>query len=129
MMTIKSGVYVLVNNSSISYGKDLTLEDEKSLWVAYVREVRSFLGSEPTPTYSLVDWMYWPHQLPDGAEDYHGEQELVASTWQDIIDIETVSNTVDVTYWYELYKVPEGRYWRQTFYFERKTLSVSVRVI
>jgi len=31
MMTIEPGVYVLVNHSSISYGKDLTLEDEKKL--------------------------------------------------------------------------------------------------
>lgn len=127
MMTIKPGVYVLVNHSSINYGKDLTLKDEKKFWVAYVREIRSSLGSEPT--FLMVEWMYWPHELPKGAENYHGKRELVASTWHDIIDVETVSNTVDVTYWHEKYKVPEGWFWRQTYYPESRTLSVSMRVI
>jgi len=125
-MTIKPGVYVLVNYSSVEYGEKLTLEDEKKLWVAHVREVRSLLGSEPTPTFLLICWMYRPHELPEGAEDYHGKQELVASKWQAIINVETVSNTLDVTFWYEYSTVPKGWYWRQTYHYpESNNLSVS----
>jgi hypothetical protein len=97
-----------VNNSSISYGKDLTLEDEKKSMGGICARSPLLLGSEPTPTYSLVDWMYWPpaagrrRRLPWRAG-------TCCKHMADIIDIETVSNTVDVTYWYELYKVPEGR--------------------
>lgn len=126
-MTVEPGVYVLVNNTRSRYGEELTVEDEKTLWVACVREVRSFSKSEPTNTFLLIDWMYRPHELPEGPAPYHGRQELVASTWKDIIDIRTVSNTVDVTFWYEYCTVPNGWYWRQEFDHESKILSVSER--
>ena len=71
--------------------------------------------------------MYWPVELPAGQEYYHGKSELVASNHMEIIDAMTVSGMAEVTHLVEQDDAPTatGLYWRQSFDFRTKKLSVS----
>lgn len=115
--------YVYVNNGQLPHGAET--EDDKKFWIARVLEVRA---SGPTAVYLRVYWMYWPSELPAGAQPYHGKSELVASNHMEIIDATTISGKADVTHVLEKEDAPTatGLYWRQKFDFRSKKLSVSI---
>ena len=117
--------YIFVNNGQISQGNDT--DDDKQFWIARVLEVRA---SSPANVYIRVFWMYWPSELPGGAQHYHGKSELVASNHMEIIDATTISDKADVSHVLEKEDAPTvtGLYWRQKFDFTSKKLSVSQHV-
>lgn len=72
--------------------------------------------------------MYWPDELPMGAQSYHGKHELIASNHMEIIDAMTVASKASVSHWLEKdeEKVLDALYWRQTYDFQTQDLSVSI---
>jgi hypothetical protein len=117
--------FISVNHSNITNGEQLTTEDESHFWIARVLEIRA---KDSQNVYLRVFWMYWAHELPMGAQSYHGKDELIASNQMDIIDAMTVASKASVSHWLEKdeEKVLDALYWRQTFNFQTQTLSVSI---
>jgi hypothetical protein len=83
-----------------------------------------------------VVWLYWPEDLPmaidnreaaKGRRAYHGEHELIASNYIDIVNVCTFAGIPLVEQWLETDDEMElkGLYWRQLFDFRIKQLSVS----
>jgi hypothetical protein len=66
--------FVYVNHSEKPTGETID-DDESHFWVARVLEVRA---EGPHAVYLRVFWMYFPDELPEGRQYYHGKQELVA---------------------------------------------------
>lgn len=114
----------------------------KAFWVAKILQVRA---SNPQHVYALVTWLYWTDELPPpakkapdqisvtgGKRRYHGEDELVASNYLDILDVLSFAGKADVIEWDEQSDGSEfmGRnlYWRQTFCRETQALSVSITI-
>lgn len=88
--------------------------------------------------------MYWPEELPatakaagetsttSGRRKYHGNSELIASNYLDVVDVLTLAGKIDVERFSEDlgdYAVsdpdPSKFYWRQTFCQATQRLSVS----
>lgn len=88
--------------------------------------------------------MYWPEELPatakaagetsttSGRRKYHGNSELIASNYLDVVDVLTLAGKIDVERFSEDlgdYAVsdpdPGKFYWRQTFCQATQRLSVS----
>ena len=88
--------------------------DRKNFWVAKVLEVRA---SDPQHVYLRVFWLYWPDELPQGRQKYHGQNELVMSNHMDIVDAMTVGTAAEVKFWDERDEDEDlgQRYWRQFY--------------
>jgi hypothetical protein len=83
--------------------------------------------------------MYWPEELPavpgrpadlvhkdSGARKYHGNFELVASNYMEVLDVLSFAGKADVSHWLEEDdQISTKLYWRQTFCRETQELSVS----
>lgn len=103
-------------------------------WYATDR-LRSSAGSLLT---IQIAWLYWPEELPPpavraadqetaacGKRKYHGNHELVASNYMEVLDVLSFAGKAEVWHWPEdddnlLHKL----YWRQTFCRETQALSV-----
>ncbi|KAI9812522.1 MAG: hypothetical protein M1826_002812 [Phylliscum demangeonii] len=127
--TLASGVqislhdYVFVNNSNLECGTELSMPPSEAYWVARVQEIRA---SDDRHIYVRVLWMYSPDDLPPGGhQDYHGDNELVASNHMDIIDAMTVSGKALVDHWLEKddEENPPALFWRQTYNYLTRRLS------
>ncbi|KAI5799010.1 hypothetical protein EDC01DRAFT_26775 [Geopyxis carbonaria] len=105
------GDYLFINHN-LTHGVDLQNLDDKKFWVARVLDVRA---ADEAHVYIRVYWMYWPDELPEGRQYYHGSRELVASNHMEIIDAMTVSGKANVTHWLELDEDEElhDLFWRQ----------------
>ena len=111
-----------MNNGKANTG-DLTESEEQQFWVARVLEIRAV---DEAHVYLRVYWLYWPEELPEGRQPYHGQKELIASNHMDIIDAMTVSGRAHVKHWMELdedEELPE-LYWRQKYDYPSHTLMV-----
>lgn len=81
-----TGDFVFVaNDKSIvreKLGEDLNAQvGPGSLWVAKILEIRAL---DVCHVYARVCWMYSPAELPEGRQQYHGKNEVIASnhsTW------------------------------------------------
>jgi len=113
--------YVYVNRGQIPQAE--ATNDVEHFWIARILEIRA---SSTTEVYLLVYWMYWPTELPEGAQPYHGKFELVTSNYLEVISAMTISHKADVTHVLEQDDTPAvvGLYWRQNFDFVSKKLSV-----
>ena len=101
-------------------------ESNLSLWVATVVEVRAY---NAWSVWILVEWFYRPEDLPHGRQSYHGKNEIINSTQQDVVSALTVAGHGKVTYWEETNDMTneiEGLFWRQTFDHINGKLSVSL---
>ena len=79
--------------------EDTILEyDRANLWVAKVLEVRA---KDNQHVYLRVFWLYWPDELPNGRQPYHGANEFIMSNAMDIVDAMTVAAPAEVTQWDE----------------------------
>jgi hypothetical protein len=86
--------------------------------------------------------MYWPEELPptktkapdavsalSGKRTYHGETELIASNYMEVLDVLSFAGKAEVSqYLEEDDNVPSKLYWRQTFCRETQELSVRLAV-
>ena len=116
--------YIYINHSDARIGDDVP--ETGHFWVARVLEIRAMNQSN---VFLRVYWMYWPDELPNGRQPYHGRQELVASNHMEIVDAMTVSDGADVVHVAENDEdasTVDGLYWRQTF--DCLTNKVSVRL-
>ncbi|KAF3939919.1 hypothetical protein ABW19_dt0203150 [Dactylella cylindrospora] len=97
-------------------------DDESKPWIARVLEIRA---ADPSHVYLRVAWFYWPEQLPNGPESYHGQNEIIESNHCDIIDVMTVMGPAEVMKWNEDDDELElqGYYYRQKFDYLTKSLS------
>jgi len=66
--------------------------------VAKVLEVRA---KDNQHVYLRVFWLYWPDELPNGRQPYHGANEFIMSNAMDIVDAMTVAAPAEVTQWDE----------------------------
>ncbi|KAF7934799.1 uncharacterized protein EAE98_002844 [Botrytis deweyae] len=123
--TYKNNQFVYVK------GKTETGTQPRDFWIARILQVRA---KDPQHVYALVAWMYWPEELPatakaagetsasSGRRKYHGNSELIASNYLDVVDVLTFAGKLDVERFSEDlddYAVsdpdPSKCYWRQTF--------------
>ncbi|KAK9478849.1 hypothetical protein V1514DRAFT_46831 [Lipomyces japonicus] len=107
------GDYVYVNHAHIQ-GSSAILTNPKMYWIGRVLEIRA---QDHMLVYIRVFWMYWPAELPEGREYYHGKKELIASNHMDIIDAMTVAGKAPVSHWKEQDdddKLSE-LFWRQSY--------------
>ena len=129
---IRTDEYVFVNNSGEegkqgeeAHGEQHSAEhaDFRNYWVAQVKEVAAMDGHH---VYIRVLWLYWPEELPGGAQPYHGQSELVLSNHMDIIDALAVAGRARVRHWAEHDEddVPGGLFWRQQYTFHNEAVSV-----
>jgi hypothetical protein len=111
----------------------------KDFWIARVLQVRA---KDNSHVYALVAWMYWPDELlkpkkysPDqvdrsgGKRTYHGNNEVVASNYLEVLDVLSFAGKADVQYWDEDVdgdQIKSLLYWRQTYSQQTQALSVSV---
>ncbi|KAI9642318.1 hypothetical protein NHQ30_009120 [Ciborinia camelliae] len=121
--TFKSNEIVYVK------GKTEAGTEPKDFWVARILQVRA---KNPQHVYALIAWMYWRDELPATAKagdeasptskqrKYHGNFELIASNYLDVVDVLTFAGKLDVEHFTE--KIVDGAvldpknfYWRQTF--------------
>ncbi|RDW78097.1 hypothetical protein BP5796_05949 [Coleophoma crateriformis] len=107
---------------------------EKDFWIGKILEIR---GATTSHVYALVNWMYWPEDLPlcqapnelkpiSGRRGYHGRREVIASNVLDAIPVLTCAGKVDVIHWLEEDDedaITTPLYWRQTFNEENNELS------
>ncbi|KAK9454885.1 hypothetical protein V1511DRAFT_459670 [Dipodascopsis uninucleata] len=92
------GDFVFVNHSNI-VSENIILSDPTKYWIGRVLEIRA---SDASHVYIRLFWMYWPNELPNGRQYYHGKKELVASNHMDVIDAMTVAGKALVSHWLEL---------------------------
>ncbi|ESZ95850.1 hypothetical protein SBOR_3792 [Sclerotinia borealis F-4128] len=121
--TFKSNQVVFVK------GKTEAGTQPKDFWVARILQVRAI---DPQHVYALIAWMYWPDELPatakavdeasgtSGQRKYHGNLELIASNYLDVVDVLSFAGKVDIEYLSEgivdgALPEPKNFYWRQTF--------------
>jgi hypothetical protein len=78
--------------------KEMLKWDKDNLWVAKVLEVRA---TDTSHVYLRVFWLYWPDELPNGRQKYHGANELVMSNAMEIVDAMSVAAEAEVKQWDE----------------------------
>ncbi|RMD40087.1 hypothetical protein DV735_g5061, partial [Chaetothyriales sp. CBS 134920] len=86
-------------------------------WVGKIQETRA---EDEHRVFLRVFWLYWPQELPDGPQPYHGQQELVLSNHAEVVEATTISGRAEVSHWTEEDDDDEERplyplFWRQTF--------------
>jgi hypothetical protein len=84
----------------------------------YVARIQEIKAISEEGVYIRLFWYYWPHELPGGAQDYHGESEMILSNHADIMDATTVSGPAPIQEWTERDdsdSVLKSLYWRQTY--------------
>jgi hypothetical protein len=128
-------------------------ENLKDFWVARILQVRAknaqhvyalvwpptLLKAQPLIIYEVA-WMYWPEELPPpvtnakdlfskttgGKRTYHGNFELIASNYMEVLDVLSFAGKADVHHWLEEDdNLSSKLYWRQTFCRGTQALSVS----
>lgn len=120
-------------NNQFVYVKGKTEEgtEPRDFWTARILQVRA---KDPQHVYALVAWMYWPEELPatakaagetsvkPGRRKYHGNLELIASNYLDVVDVLTIAGKIDLVPFSEKLvdnavsePAPGMFYWRQTF--------------
>ncbi|MCJ1471224.1 hypothetical protein MMC07_009872 [Pseudocyphellaria aurata] len=90
---------------------------EKEEWAARVLEIAGF---DEAHVYLRVMWFYLPEELPDGREDHHGYEELIATNDMSIVDASRVNGHANIPQWIETDQDDppndsSSPYWRQTF--------------
>jgi BAH domain len=87
--------------------------DRANLWVAKVLEVRA---KDNQHVYLRLFWLYWPDELQNKRQPYHGANEFIMSNDMDIVDAMTVAGPAEVTHWDEYQDEQEDlgqRFFRQ----------------
>ncbi|KAK9470846.1 uncharacterized protein V1510DRAFT_398524 [Dipodascopsis tothii] len=104
--------HVFVNHSNVV--QEGVLTDPHEYWVGRILEIRA---QDASHVYVKINWMYWPNELPDGRQYYHGKKELVASNHVDVIDAMSVSGRATVTHWLETDEDDNIKdlFWRQRY--------------
>lgn len=127
--------------------------DVRDCWVAKILEIRAedeecvyarvctYTGSNQAALkLPQVYWMYWPDDLPvindcgisaSGRRSYHGTHELIASNHMDILSVCTFAGPATVSYLSDEDdgNCQDGLYWRQTYDYRSRHLSVSLSKI
>jgi hypothetical protein len=105
--------------------------DSLSDWKAKVLEVRTL---DMEHVYVRVSWLNRPEDLKGGRQDHHGKHELVPTNQMDVIDAQAVNGTFELIHYEHLkdydWKNASGKdkyFWRQTFDFTTKSLSVRLK--
>jgi len=106
----------------------------KDHWIARILQVRA---RDAQHVYALVTWLYWSDELPipatrspdqvskyGGRRKYHGNYELIASNYMQVLDVLTFAGKAEVYHWDEQDDNSGAQlYWRQTFCRETQELS------
>ncbi|KAH8800738.1 hypothetical protein F5884DRAFT_540720 [Xylogone sp. PMI_703] len=131
LYTKKDFVYVKGEGASPEHEEE---HEHESPWVARMLQIKA---KDPQHVYALVAWMFWKHQLPHKElkqaslpdpkmATYHGNNELIASNYMDVLDVLSIEGKAEVNHWLEESDEehrPSGLYWRQTL--NRKTKQLS----
>jgi len=88
--------------------------DKEKLWVGQVLEVKA---ASPDEVWLRLFWLYWPDELPQGRQKYHGSQELVMSNHMEIVDVGTITSKAEISHWDETDDDQDvgHRFWRQFY--------------
>ena len=109
------GDFVLVNNGNIPLGE--SADEEDAFYPARILEIRA---ADASNVYARVFWLYWPSDLVahGGRQHYHGNYELIASNYMDVVDVTTISDSFSMTRFIESDdNLPplNDWFWRQTY--------------
>lgn len=101
-----------VTSEEETLASDDPLKDEReNYFLAMISEAKA---EGPTMVYVRVMYAYWPEELPQGRQPYHGMKEVIMSNHMDILDVHTIFSKVDVQEMDETVESVDGIYWRQT---------------
>ena len=100
-----------LSEEEILASKDPLQDERENNYLAMVAEARA---EERTSVYLRVMYAYWPEELPQGRQPYHGMKEVVMSNHMDIKDAHTIVGKVDVVNLDDSFESVDGIYWRQT---------------
>lgn len=122
--SIAKGDFILVKHAATNG----TTVGSFSDWKARVLEVRAL---DEKHVFIRVSWLNRPEDLPGGRQDHHGRNELIPTNQMDVIDAYCVNGTFQLKHGDELESSGQKGvlsddvyFWRQTFNFVDKTLSV-----
>lgn len=129
----KNNQYVFVRNHDTP-AKFNGEEKVHDFWVGRILEVRAVNQQH---VYALLQWFYWPEELLSSNKEkkqkkkdpeqlnarsghmrYHGERELLASSWVEVCDVLTLAGKAHIEFWDEEggKDCPgSGLYWRQSY--------------
>ena len=95
---------ILASNDPLKY-------ERKNYYLGMIADARA---SDPQEVYLRILYAYWPEELPQGRQPYHGVKEVILSNHMDIMDAHCISGKVDVEHLQESVEHVDGIYWRQT---------------
>lgn len=102
-------------------------EDSEREWIGRVMEVRA---GDPQHVYVRILWFCHPEDVPGGRQPWHGQRELIASNWMEIVDALTVDGRAEVVPYSEEEELPDSQfYWRQTMDYQKSKNQLSVSSI
>lgn len=98
----------------VNHGNSACSVDRIPFWIARIHEIRV---SSDGNTLLLINWFYWPDELPQGRLPDHGASEVIDSDHYDIIDARTVGSSLKIQMWNENddEAVLEGMFCRQFY--------------
>lgn len=121
---IATGDFILVSHIITEY----PVFDSLSDWKAKVLEVRAL---DAEHVYVRVRWLNRPEDLKGGRQEHHGKNELVPTNQMDVINAQAVNGTFELIRYDHLEDEDRKNafgtdeyFWRQTFDFTTKSLSV-----
>ena len=100
-----------LSEDEILASKDPLKDERENNYLAMVAEARA---EERTNVYLRVMYAYWPEELPEGRQPYHGMKEVVMSNHMDIKDALTIVGKVEVVNLDSSVESVDSIYWRQT---------------
>jgi hypothetical protein len=82
----------------VNHGNSASSVDWTPFRIARIHEIRVFSDGN---TLLLINWFYWPDELPQGRLPYHGASEVIDSDHYDIMDARTVAGSFKIQKWNE----------------------------
>jgi len=123
--SIATGDFVLIKHDDSDDLATSSLTD----WKAKVLEARAL---DAEHVYIRVSWLNRPEDMMGGRQVFHGRSELIPTNQLDIISALSVNGVFSLQHWDEFEGDTQGNFfeedkyfWRQTFDFVSKRLSVS----
>jgi hypothetical protein len=95
---------VLASNDPLAFEKE-------TFYLGKIADIRADSAQE---VYMRIIYAYWPEELPEGRQSYHGTKEVIMSNHMDIKEAHTIGSKVEVVHLDDsVAENVDGVYWRQ----------------
>lgn len=85
--------------------------ERENFYLGMIADVRADNAQE---VYLRILYAYWPEELPQGRQSYHGMKEVIMSNHMDIKEAHTIGSKVEVVQVDDSVEYIDAVYWRQT---------------